>query len=201
MVRIRLHRLSLVLLTAAFLAACSAGTDFKRPDAATFQLGRTTEKEIRERFGEPRSQATIQANDRTIKVLRYAYAEAAPYVEKVPARAMVYSFHEGTLVGFDYSSSFSSDKTDFDESVLGRIRRGETTQDQVMSLLGPPTGQFVYPSTVVSTPDQHAYHYSYSRTDKPPLGGALKTVIKELAIIFDSRDVVTDTKLAISGNK
>ena len=197
----RLRRLGLVLLATGILTACSSGTDFKRPDAATFQLGRTTENEIRERFGEPRSQATIQANDRTIKVLRYAHAEAAPYVEKVPARAMVYSFHEGTLVGFDYSSSFSSDKTDFDESLLGRIRRGETTQEQVTSLLGPPTGQFIYPSTVVSTPDQHAYYYSYSRTDKPPLGGTLKTVVKELAIIFDSRGVVTDTKLAISGNK
>lgn len=164
MVMTRLRRPGLVRLATGILTACSSGTDFKRPDAATSQLGRTTEKEIRERFGEPRSQATIQANDRTIKVLRYAHAEAAPYVEKVAARAMVYSFQEGTLVGFDYSSSF-------------------------------------YPSTVVSTPDQHAYHYSYSRTDKPPLGGALKTVIKELAIIFDGRGVVTDTKLAISGDK
>jgi len=116
------------MLAAVVVSACSAGTDFKRPDAAIFQLGKTTEKEIRERFGEPRSQATVQANDRTIKILRYAYAEAAPYVEKVPARAMVYSFHEGTLVGFDYSSSFSSDKTDFDESIVGQLKRGETTK-------------------------------------------------------------------------
>lgn len=137
MVMTRLRRPGLVRLATGILTACSSGTDFKRPDAATFQLGRTTEKEIRERFGEPRSQATIQANDRTIKVLRYAHAEAAPYVEKVAARAMVYSFQEGTLVGFD----------------------------------------------------------------KPPLGGALKTVIKELAIIFDGRGGVTDTKLAISGDK
>jgi hypothetical protein len=85
MVMTRLGLVGLGLLAAGILTACSAGTDFKRPDAATFQLGRTTEKEIRERFGEPRSQATIQANERTIKVLRYVYAEAAPYVEKVPA--------------------------------------------------------------------------------------------------------------------
>jgi len=165
------------------------------------QLGKTTEKEIRERFGEPRSQATIEANDKTIRILRYAYAEAAPYVEKVPARAMVYSFHEGILVGFDYSSSFSSDKTDFDDSIVGQIKRGETTKAQVIGLLGTPTGQFTYPSTVVKMPDHHAYHYSYSRTDKPPLGGPLKTIIKELAIAFDSRDIVTDTNLAMSGNK
>jgi hypothetical protein len=197
----RIRWLLFAMLTAVVVSACSAGTDFKRPDAASFQLGRTTEKEIRERFGEPRSQATVQANDRTIKILRYAYAEAAPYVEKVPARVMVYSFHEGTLVGFDYSSSFSSDKTDFDESIIGQIKRGETTKDQVIRLLGTPTGQFIYPSTVVSMPDQHAYHYSYSRTDKAPLGGSLKTTIKELAITFDNRDVVTGTKLSVSGNK
>ncbi len=118
----RRRALLFTMLAAILLSACSAGTDFKRPDASTVQLGKTTEKEIRERFGEPRSQATVQANDRTIKILRYSYAEAAPYVEKVPARAMVYSFHEGVLVGFDYSSSFSSDKTDFDDSIVGQIK-------------------------------------------------------------------------------
>lgn len=118
----RRRALLFTMLAAILLSACSAGTDFKRPDASTVQLGKTTEKEIRERFGEPRSQATVQANDRTIKILRYSYAEAAPYVEKVPARAMVYSFHEGVLVGFDYSSSFSGDKTDFDDSIVGQIK-------------------------------------------------------------------------------
>ena len=66
----------------------------------------------------------MTANETIIQVLRYTYAEAAPYVEKVPVRAMVYSFHDGKLVGYDYSSSFSSDKTDFDDSLVEKIKRG-----------------------------------------------------------------------------
>ena len=193
--------LVLISVVTVLMTACSSGTDFKRPDAASFELGKTTEREIRAPYGEPRSRGTIQADDKTIKTLSYAYAEAAPYVEKVPVRVMVYSFHEDRLVGFDYSSSFSSDKTDFDDSVLGKVVRGQTTRTQVVELLGKPTGMFIYPSSIVTVSDHRAYLYSYSRTDKSPLGGQLKTTTKTLVVTFDRRDVVIETKLSTGGNK
>jgi hypothetical protein len=170
-------RLIIALVAAGImlmLAACSAGVDFKRPDVATLKLGKTNEEEIRRPYGEPVSHSKITANDTIIQILRYSYAEAAPYVEKVPARAMVYSFDEGKLVGFDYSSSFSGDKTDFDDSLVTKIKRGETTRAEVVQLLEKPTGEFIYPATLVNAPTQRAY--SYARTDSrrayPPRGGA-----------------------------
>ena len=188
-------------LAVVLTTACASGRDFKRPDPTSFVLGRTTEGEIRDRFGDPRGEGTLLANDRTIKILRYAYAEAAPYVEKVPVRAMVYSFHEGTLIGFDYASSFSSDKTDFDESLVSKIHRGQTTKAQVVEIFGQPTGMFIYPSSFTKTADQRAYVYSYSRTDKDPMGVSIRNRTKTLAITFDNEEIVTDINLSTGGSK
>ena len=188
-----------ICVALTFMAACSSGTDFKRPTAASLELGKTTEQEIQARYGEPRKRGTVQVDDKTIKTMVYTYAEAAPYVEKVPVRVMVYSLHQSALVGFDYSSSFSSDKTDFDESLVNKIVRGQTTQSQVVELLGQPTGMFIYPSALVKTPGHRAYTYSYTRTNKGPFGGNLSTTSKAVTITFDEQNVVTETKVAVTG--
>lgn len=174
-------------------SACLVGADFSRSDPETFALGKTTEKEIRERFGEPSSQSTAQVRDNVVTILRYTHVE--PRTTVVHGRTMVYSFHQDKLVGFDYSSSFESDKTDFDESLPARIKRGQTTLSEVLALLGKPTGQFIYPSPYVWAPDHRAFVYSYSRNDRPPPGETLQTISKFLAITFDSRDVVAQTSL------
>jgi outer membrane protein assembly factor BamE (lipoprotein component of BamABCDE complex) len=187
-----------LLLIIALCAGC-AGADFKRPDSESLHLGQTSEKEIRARYGDPRGEKTLVMNDQTIKVLTYAHAEAAPYVEKIPVRAMTYSFHEGTLVGFDYTSSFSSDKTDFDDTLVNQIVQGQTTRDRVVALLGQPTGIVIRP--LVKAPGQQAYFYSYSRTDKNPWTGQLRRRTKSLVITFDGTGVVTEKILSTGGTK
>jgi hypothetical protein len=177
----------------------SAGTDFRRPDPSTLQLGKTTEREIRDRFGEPRGEGSLVRNGARVKTLSYAYAEATPYVEKVPARAVVFSFYEGVLVGHDYTSSFSGDKTDFDDSSVARIKSGETSSGQVIDMLGKPTGEFVHP--LVKAKDGRAYVYTYSRTDKGPIGGKLQDRRKTLIVTFDAAGLVTDVNLTTDDSK
>src|SRR5258707_8035152 len=123
--------------------ACLLGADFSRPDPATLTLGTTTEVEIRQRFGPPYGQSTAQVGNRQVTTLQYTYAEMRSTV--VPVRAMTYTFHEGRLVGFDYSSSFVVDETAFDEPVAKKIKRGETTRAQARPLAGRPTGRLTYP--------------------------------------------------------
>ena len=198
-----------VIAVAIVATACAAGTGLiKRPDAS-FELGKTTEPEIRERYGSPRpglnrrGERTFISHGRTIKVLHYVYSEFTPFVEKVPSRVLICYFSEGTLIGFDYSSSFSDDKTDFDESLVGGIRPDETTQADVVALLGQPTGRFIYPASVVKTPDQQAYVYSYGRTDVPlawrvnpfDLGPMFTIRAKTLIILFNGGGVVVETNL------
>jgi hypothetical protein len=188
------------ILAAAVLAGAGLlGADFSRPDPATFGLGKTTEQEIRQRFGEPHARASAQVGDKQVVILRYAHAEAGSAL--IPTRALVYLFHEGRLVGFDYSSSFAADQTVFDESSATRIKRGETTRAEVVGLVGTPTGQFIYPSPYAATPGRHAVIYSYSRSERIPAGGTLESTNKVLAVVFDERDVVIETSLVITSTR
>jgi len=181
------------ILALVLAGACLLGADFSRPDPASFALGKTTEEEIRQRFGAPDGEATGLVGDKSVGVLRYTYSAMAG--DLVAARAMVYMFNAGRLVGFDYSSSFAADQTTFDETAVKRIERGQTTRAETQALLGKPTGQFIYPSTYAPVPGRHADIYSYSRTERSSAGGTLDQVSRVLALVFDERDVVVETSL------
>ena len=180
-------------LAAVLAGVCLLAADFSRPDPASFTLGKTTEVEIRQRFGAPDGEATGLVGDQSVLVLRYTYTAMAADV--VAARAMVYTFNAGRLVGFDYSSSFAADQTTFDEATARRIKRGQTTRAEARTLLGNPTGQFIYPSAYVTVPGRRADVYSYARTERTSAGMALDQVSRVLALVFDERDVVVETSL------
>jgi len=174
---------------------CLLGADFARPDPASFDLGSTTEAEIRQRFGNPYGQTTSRVGDRVVTTLQYTYAE--PRTGVIPARAMTYSFYDGRLVGFDYSSSFGADETAFDDKVVKRIKRGETTRTEVLAIAGPPTGQFIYPTPQATVPGRRAYVYGYSRSERLA-PATLETANKVLTITFDDHDVVAELSLVMT---
>ena len=174
---------------------CLLGADFARPDPASFALGSTTEAEIRQRFGNPYGQTTSRVGDRVVTTLQYTYAE--PRTGVIPARAMTYSFYDGRLVGFDYSSSFGADETAFDEKVVKRIKRGETTRTEVLAIAGPPTGQFIYPTPQATVLGRRAYVYGYSRSERLA-PATLETANKVLTITFDDHDVVAELSLVMT---
>ena len=70
-----LRSMRLGVFAAILAGACLLEADFSRPDGASFALGKTTEQEIRGRFGEPDRQATVQAGDKLVTILHYTYAE------------------------------------------------------------------------------------------------------------------------------
>jgi hypothetical protein len=181
------------VLVTVLAGVCLLGADFSRPDPASFTLGKTTEEEIRQRFGVPDGQATGQVGDQPVLVIRYTHTQMTNDV--VAARAMVYTFNAGRLVGFDYSSSFAGDQTTFDEAAAKRITRGQTTRAEAVRLLGAPTGQFIYPSAYATMPGRRADVYSYSRLERTPAGATLDQVSRVLALVFDERDVVVETSL------
>ncbi|HEY7205730.1 MAG TPA: hypothetical protein VIA61_15590 [Methylomirabilota bacterium] len=181
------------VLAAVLAGACLLAADFSRPDPASFALGRTTEPEIRQRFGAPEAEATGLVGDQSVRVLRYTYSTMV--ANAVAARAMVYTFSGGRLVGFDYSSSFPADQTGFDEAAAKRITRGQTTRAESRALLGNPTGQFIYPSAYAPMPGRRADVYSYTRTERTSAGTTLDQVSRVLALVFDERDVVVETSL------
>ena len=184
---------ALAILGAGF---CLLGADFGRSDLAGLVLGQTTEQQARERFGDPARQSTNDVKDKVVTSLHYSHAE--PRSTLVPARAMVLSFHEGRLVAFDFTSSFTTDDTTFDESIAREIKRAVTTRADVHRLVGRPTGEAVFPSPNVRVTGQRADSYTSSRTVRIAESRTIETTTKYLLVTFDERDVVIETNLTLS---
>src|SRR2546428_5723092 len=135
----------IVCLLAPAIAGCAGGREFVRPNTSELILGETTEQDVRQRMGDPRRQGTLVKNGETLTTLAYSYALAYPYVDDVKMRAMGFYFLRGVLAGYEFTSSFKEDKTRFDEGKISHIQRGQSTRQDVVSLLGQPTGMYGYP--------------------------------------------------------
>ena len=189
--------LAVALLLVA-LGGC-AGRDFTRPPTDTLSLGKTSEREIRQRFGDPYRQGTVLRNGETMKSLTYAYASGAASLAGglTPARGMGFYFWNETMVGYEFTSSFDEDKTDFDVNKAEQIRKGETTETAVTALLGPAPGAHVYP--MIADKTARALVYLYGQTRGSAL--SLKHYQQLLVVTIAPNSVVSDVQLTTSGER
>lgn len=181
------------------LTGC-AGTNFKRPDPEALKVGQSTAADIARVMGQPQQTGEGLQNEQKVKHLRYVYAEGAGegrYPGVVPARALVFTTYNDTLVGQEFVSSFKVDATEFDESKVQAIAKGKTTRAQVVSLLGRPNGEAVYP--VIKERGQKAVVYSYSQAKGTVFN--MKFHNKMLVVAFDAADVVADVQYTSNGEK
>ena len=186
-------------------AGC-AGRDFVRPSSDSLQLGKTTYTEIVARFGSPYREGTMLKNEQMVKTISYAYAtkmgEAAAVSGITPARATAFYFVDLVLVGHEFTSSFEKDQTNFDETKVTQIKKGETTQPQVISLIGPPTGNFMFP--LVQRKDEKGLVYVYMQTrveQAPFVPTKIKQYRKVLIVSVGEDGLVTDVTFNASGEK
>jgi hypothetical protein len=181
------------------LAGC-AGTDFVRPDTASFRNGETTYAQIMARMGKPWREGTEIRNEKTIKSAVYAFASAggkAQHQGVTPARAAGFYFYNDTLVGHEFISSWAEDHTDFDESRVKDIAKGRTTRAQLEQLLGKPVGAYIHP--MIKAPAGDAAVYAYSQTSGSVF--TLKFYRKVLVVSFDTAGVVTDVDFSSAGER
>ena len=192
-------RRALALLALLLLAVGCAGRDFTRSRLEDLPVGKATEAEIRQRLGTPYREGTVLKNNETMKVLGYAYATTlgSPPGDVIPARAQEFYFWRDVLVGHDFSSSFSDDRTDFDAGKAQQIRKGETTEAGVEALLGKPHGTYVYPLIADKAARASVYHYSQTR------GTAfnLKVYNQILVIHYDAAGLVQNLEYTATGDR
>ncbi|MBB5407660.1 hypothetical protein HDG34_001592 [Paraburkholderia sp. HC6.4b] len=191
--------LVVTLFAVAFLSGC-AGTDFVRPEAGRLDVGKSTAADVEAMMGKPYQNGEVTKNGQIIKVKKYAYANTAGEAVKsgvTPARAMNFSLFNNTLVGDEFVSSFKSDSTDFDESKVGSIAKGQTTRDDVIAMLGKPSGRAIYP--LIKNKDDDALIYSYTQVSGSAF--SLKFNNKQLVIAFNDKGVVSDVEFTSNGDK
>ena len=131
----------------------SGGTPITRPDESTFKLGKTIE-EITAQYGEPSEIKTSVVHGR--KIQRYNYLSGLGLIGKprqgkigveVYLRGAGFYFDESKLIGVVYFSNIDYDSTEFDASKIEQIQQGVHTRDDVVKLLGAPSGELTYPMT------------------------------------------------------
>jgi hypothetical protein len=189
----------LAILAVLLVAVGCAGRDFKRPAMESLAVGTATEAEIRQRFGTPYREGTVLKNNETMKTLAYAYATTASSAPGgvVPSRGQGFYFWRDVLVGHDFTSSFADDKTDFDATKAQQIRKGETTESQVVVLLGTPHGIYTYP--LINNRDARAIVYLYQETKGTAFN--LKFYNQILVVQFNPTGVVTEVEFTATGQR
>jgi hypothetical protein len=101
------------------------------------------------------------------------------------------------LVGHHFTSSFPDDRTDFDGAKAPQIKKGETTESAVVSLLGPPHGAYRYP--LIADKDARAAVYLYEHVKGTAFH--LKFYRQILVVQYDSAGGVTDVEYAATGQR
>ena len=187
-------RMAAAIIVVLFLASC-AGTNFVRPESGSLSLEKTTYQDIINKFGKPYQEGTTLKNEKMIKTASYAYSSAggtALYEGVTPARAMAFHFLDNLLVGYEFSSSYKEDHSDFDDSKLGLIKKGETTRSQVVSLLGAPKGKYIFPLIKDREDDATVYMYNQFKSFK---------IYRKLLVVSFKNDIVSDVEFTLSGEK
>ena len=180
------------------LAGC-AGTDFVRPDPESFRNGQTTYAQIVARMGKPWREGAAMKNEKSIKSANYAYANTGGKALRngvIPARMANFHFHNDTLVGHDFASSWADDNTDFDENKVKDIVKGKTTRAQLTQLMGKPAGSYIFP--MIKSESGDAAVYTYNETSGSAFN--LKFFRKDLVVTFDKAGVVADIEFSSSGS-
>jgi hypothetical protein len=130
-----------------FFCGC-AGRDFQRLDYTKVGLGHTTRQDVLAMMGEPEKQGITTTNGVTLQTNTYAFADtrARSAIHGTAAKAMGLSYYEGRLVKYHYLSWFLDDRIPIDSRRVALIEKDKTSRAEVLRLLGPPSGEAVYPA-------------------------------------------------------
>jgi hypothetical protein len=109
----KILRITLLILIVILLAAC-AGRNFVRPSKDIIQLGKTTEQQVVAELGNPYSSKRYEANGNWVYLV---YGIVSDFGVK---HAKFY-FKDDLLIGYEFSSSFPEDSTDFDLTNADKI--------------------------------------------------------------------------------
>lgn len=187
------------IITLFFLSGC-AGVKFQKPDPNFLRIGQPASTELLSKLGTPSSVGEYSNYNQIIKKLTYTYAESgapAKYENVLPARSLNLHLHNNILVGYQYSSSFADDATDFDESKVSLIIKNKSSRSDVVELLGKPSNESVFP---MIPPNNTSLMYTYNQYKQTGIGKNT-SYTKSLVIGLNSLGIVTILSYSSSGEK
>lgn len=190
---------SVITFFCIILTGC-AGTNFVRVTDEVLVPGQTTLEQVSARLGKPYREGVVIKNNQQIKFTTYTYASAgggAVAKGVTPARNQGFFFYENKLVGYDYTSSYKEDSTNFDSERVSQIKKDESTRSDVVRLFGNAGGKYLYP--IIPNKDEEAINYHYSQAKGSAFN--LKFYQKLLVVTFNKQGVVTNVEFTESGQR
>ena len=188
----------LTVALALVVTGCAGSNLSKRSDDVLV-LGQTSRQEILQRLGSPYREGTVTKNGKQLKTMTYAFATGgSPAREGVtPARGQGFYFLDDKLAGYDFTSSWKEDQSNFDGAKVPAIKKGTSTRDDVVRLFGPPRGKYAYP--LIADQTRQADVYLYAETRGGPIN--VKFYQKHLVVTYDERGVVSNVDYQELGQK
>ncbi len=92
------------------------------------------------------------------------------------------------MVGSEYSSTFTEDSTDFDESKASSITKGVSTQADIVRVFGAPTQELLWPAA--KSKAGRVVGYRYLKTARDPVSGKFQQHRKSLQFEVNESGVV-----------
>ena len=181
---------AVLCLLGLLLGGCASPPPLHRPAPGSLILGKTQIGTVIDQFGTPSRRKTLTVRQRSINSLAYSYLDpgAQAHAKRAESlRGLYLYFEQGILAGYNYLSSFAEDHTDFDQNLADRLVEGRSRKDQVIALLGEPSGESAYP--LAKLKGQTDLVYAYVETILEPLGSG-KTRTKTLVSSVDGSGVV-----------
>lgn len=198
------------------LGGCTVGRELPPLTQVHIEAGTTTEADIRRQLGEPMSikRYTTQKGESgggNVEGSPFDSAQVeGDYVEMIYVfgdkeglalttngglvrRRMVNAvLWNGVVIDYCLLSNYAEDTSKFDGARLPDIRKGDTIEAQVRSLLGQPCGVGIYPA--VRDPGSRVLHYGYAsltvglmRWDRDMQGQSADVLVDSRGRVLDYR--------------
>ncbi len=180
------------LAIALLVSACAQ--PIVRPAPGMLSLGNSHYADVVGLLGKPtfrNNDVTINhENVRTVDYYTYRFPKTA--LGNSPHRYLHCTFFNDLLVGEEYNSSYQEDSTWFDASKAQTLLIGKSTRADVISALGPPSGEILYPLVRDRRGRGLVYWYTryYQRPGMPHIGYAAEP--SRLVVFLSDKNVVSD---------
>ena len=185
---LRIWLIALACLTAVFGCA-TAGKEFSSEGFKQLNIGRTTEKEVLEIFGEPFKRQTRAENNIEYHFLTYSYARAT--VDAAKGRYLDMEFTNGVLNGYLFASDLEGDSTDFDVDAVQKLKEKPAQVNDYVKLLGRPNGELLMPTIMLKK------NFGTMPEAVPPANASKATIYLFSTLKRESRVLNSHVKLLI----
>jgi hypothetical protein len=179
------------LIIISIIGCATSGKVFNYQNRNMIEIDKTNVNDAIQILGKPSSRESKSNENGTYEIVKYIYAKADP--SGASARVFFLEFKNDKLNAKIYNSGFKEDITDFNYENYKNIKIGESNKNDVLNLLGAPSGIAICPSTLADFSDKckdNSIIWTWIHTQKSQ-GYDTKTIkSKTIKVLFDENGIV-----------